>query len=505
MPVYEYQGKHYELSETDPAKAKERIIKATGGESKVVSPEPKVDTGALSQVKAAGKSALEETGSAAGGVGGAVIGAETGAALGSMLGPVGTVVGGIGGGIIGGIGGSKIGEAIQSSLGSLVPEGIKQSLGFGEEQRAEDREAMPTATKIGEFAPAVASLAVPTKAFAEGVNKFAASRIWSEASPVQKTALKTAEDWGLKVKPSQVQEGAEQRILGDAANQKVVNSKAAEATGVKGKVDRVDESFLKIRFDALGKDYTKIYNDPALGKTITMGNEAHAAIQNILGGGVPLPSAARARLIAIEKDMTANAGSQTHAIQGEDFRFTMSELKKAARTTQDGNLRYMINDTVNELNTSLAAHNPQVAKALAEVNPKYRATVTLDNAFQKGVVDVNGNLDAFELGKMLKSSGKEATNPLYQLGQVGESLGIGSVAKGARVKSGTGDQLPNMGGVTQKVAGKVGSALTDTSAGRMVQQKARGESKSLLQGYMADTVSRSSPVIQKLYSMFAGD
>lgn len=34
MPVYEYQGKHYELSETDPVKAKEKIVSFTGGAPK---------------------------------------------------------------------------------------------------------------------------------------------------------------------------------------------------------------------------------------------------------------------------------------------------------------------------------------------------------------------------------------------------------------------------------------------------------------------------------------
>ena len=486
------------------AKAYQSSKGASAAPTPAQQPDAKTDTGALSQVKAGGKAAFEETGSTAGGVAGAVVGGEAGAALGSLLGPAGTVVGGVGGALVGGFGGSKAGDAIQSGLGKLVPEGVKHALGFDEDQRAKEREAMPGATMVGEFTPAVASLKLPTKAFAEGVNKFAANRVWSDASNIQKVSLKTAEDWGLKVKPSQVQEGAQQRILGDTANQKIINTKAAEATGHVGEVSHVDEKFLNSRFDDLGKQYNKIYNDPSLGKIITMGDDAHAAIQNLLSSSVPIPTVAKTKLIALEKEMSTNAGSQTHPVAGEDFRLIMSELKKASRSTQDGNIRFMVNDAVGELNSSLAAHNPNVAKALADVNPKYRATATLDNAFQKGVVDVNGNLDAYEFGKMLRSSGKESSNPLYKLGQVGESLGIGSVAKGARVKSGSGQQLPNMGGVPQRLVGKTVDALTDTSAGRMVQQKARGSTQNALSGYMANTVSKSSPMIQKLYEMFVG-
>ncbi|UOF82059.1 hypothetical protein [Caudoviricetes sp.] len=497
MPVYEFQGKHYELSETDPSVAKSKIQAALGQPTQ---PTSGVDTGVIGQTKAVGKSAFEKTGEAAGGWYGAVSGAETGAALGTLGGPLAELTvpaGAVIGGIVGGFGGGFVGDIAQQAVGKLIPESVKQSLGFGEEQRAAEKEAMPIATKIGEAIPAVASLAVPTKAFSEGVNKFIANKLWTEASPIQQQSLKTAESWGLKVKPSQVQEGAAQKIVGSKENQLIMNQKAAEATGYAGKTTHVDENFLKGRFTDLGNQYEKIYGSKEAPKAFKLDNTASDSITAVLNNkDIPLSARLRSNLIKLtsEPDVTR------YTVSGDDFRKVISDLKKISMDSTSGSIRYDAQDLVSKLNESLATNNKEIKAALDLINPKYRATATLSKSFEKGIIDKNGNLDAHSLGKYLRN---DKTNPLYEVGSVGESLGISSISKGAkRVGGGEEKGLSKLISPTglKSIASDISDVGADTAAGKMIQQKARGEYvpqnafERLIQNYTA----RLSPAAIKL-------
>ena len=118
MPVYEYQGKHYELSETDPAKAKEKIISSTGGETKAsvsVEAAPKDLATTVFGKGPAAEMTLGERASRIGtaGLTGAAIGAVPGLAVG---GPAGAAAG-AGIGLIGGALG-EVGEQAASYMGA---------------------------------------------------------------------------------------------------------------------------------------------------------------------------------------------------------------------------------------------------------------------------------------------------------------------------------------------------------------------------------------------------
>jgi len=146
MPVYEYQGKHYDLSETDPAAAKTKIQGFLEKEKP-------------SQAAAFGKSAFESAGSAAGGLAGAEAGLAGGAALGAMTGPFAPVAVpalGLAGGIVGGLGGGYAGEKAQEKLGQYVPESVKKATGFGESQRKAEQKEYPTTSTLGRLAPDIA-------------------------------------------------------------------------------------------------------------------------------------------------------------------------------------------------------------------------------------------------------------------------------------------------------------------------------------------------------------
>ena len=390
-----------------------------------------------SQAKAFTKAAAESVIPTAAALPGAVIGSQIGEAVGALGGPLAPITipaGGVIGGFAGGYLGGEAGEKLQKKLGETFTE-TKEALGFGEKQREAERKAFPGTTLAGEIAPAIASLKVPTEAFEKGVNSFMAKMLYSKASPAQKEALVTAKDWGLKVKPSQVQEGANQTITSTAKNQTIMNQKASEATGYKA--DYIDDKFLygekkldkatgeikesKGVFTKLGDQYNEIYTDPSLGKKITLDVGTAQTIKDAVNSGLVSLKAPIKDKVALLVPETRGALLKNVNVPGSDFQGLMSQLKTAARKETDGIKRSALYDLIDDVHESMKVHNPSVAARLEELNPKYRAAITLEKARQGGVIDVNGNIDAYDLGKMLAKEGRQGrSNPLTEVGKRSE-------------------------------------------------------------------------------------
>ena len=143
MPIYEYQGQKYEMSTTDPTEAKQKIMSHLEGKKPAQT----------SAAKAFGKSAVESAAPSVGGFAGAVAGAELTAPLGAPLGPLGVAGAGLVGALAGGYSGAAIVGKAQSAIMSQVPENVKASLGFGQQQRAAETKQHPYASFAGELAP----------------------------------------------------------------------------------------------------------------------------------------------------------------------------------------------------------------------------------------------------------------------------------------------------------------------------------------------------------------
>jgi len=112
-----------------------------------------------SQAAAFGKSASESLGGAAGGLAGAELGIAGGTALGAMTGPFAPVAVpalALTGGLVGGLAGGYGGEKLQEYAGELIPESVKETLGYGKGQRARETQAYPIASGVGKFAPDIA-------------------------------------------------------------------------------------------------------------------------------------------------------------------------------------------------------------------------------------------------------------------------------------------------------------------------------------------------------------
>lgn len=105
-----------------------------------------------SAYKAAGKSALESTGPAMAGLAAGTAALSYGAPLIAGSGPAAPVTAlalGLGGGLAGAIGAEKL----QGAVTGLIPESIKEPLGFGEKQRALETQQHPYASFAGGLAP----------------------------------------------------------------------------------------------------------------------------------------------------------------------------------------------------------------------------------------------------------------------------------------------------------------------------------------------------------------
>lgn len=377
--------------------------------------------------------------------------AQAGATALAPLGPVGMAVGGAGGAALGYMAANKGMEALPD-----IPEKVKNFFGFSPEQREAEREQNPAATLAGDVAAGFGTTA-PMSSLDRGVHKFAANMWWGKASPTQKQAWATADEWGYKLKPSQLREDSKAMIISNKNNQLISNQKAAEATGYSGSVTHVDQNFINKRFESLGKEYERIYNDPSIGAKITLDQDAQDGLTALFVNQIPMPTAAKNRIV-----QALGQQQQVGSMSGEDFRFITSELKKAMRTSNDGNITYAIGDALDSINKSIANTNPQLAQELAKLNPQWRSTVTLQNARVKDVIDENGNIDAHALGKMLRD---DRNNPLYKLGSVGEALGIGTTAKADRLKHPTGERTTYVPGVSwiANVAKQAGRSASDSS------------------------------------------
>ena len=168
--------------------------------------------------------------------------------------------------------------------------------------------------------------------------------------------------------------------------------------------------------ESIKDQYNEIYTDPSLGKKITLDVGTAQTIKDAVNSGLVSLKAPIKDKVALLVPETRGALLKNVNVPGSDFQGLMSQLKTAARKETDGPKRSAIYDLIDDVHESMKVHNPSVAARLEELNPKYRAAITLDKARQGGIVDVNGNLDAYDLGKMLAKEGRQGrSNPLTEV------------------------------------------------------------------------------------------
>lgn len=384
----------------------------------------------LGRAKAFGKEAIEQAIPTAATLAGGIVGGAGGAALGA--GVPGAIAGAAGGGLAGREAGEQLTELISSKI---APE-TKRMFGFDKETRARERANYPFTTAAAEYGPDIALAAKGISDMFKGTLKFAADRAIRNASPDQQKMFPVAQEWGLQLKPQQVLATGDRQVMGNAHNQRIINNKVAEATGLEKpeKITYINRDFLDSRFKDLSSQYDEIYSKGP----VTL---PKALINNIES----IKSDPIAKLGAVEKkaldDLISPLKSDPfltgapQPVDGKVFQNAISKLKTVARESNDPEQRRQVFSMIDDLNTSLEKYNPQIAEQLNNINPKFRAVSTLDDIYHSNsdAVDKLGNIDAYELGRYIRTARNEAkTNPLKEIGEVGETLGIGANRSGTR-------------------------------------------------------------------------
>ena len=366
------------------------------------SPVPQEKSGFGDAAKAGVKQAAEAGGRAAGGW----AGAEAGAALGPL------------GAVIGGIGGYMGADYLGGKAGNMLPDWT----GFSTQQREQEREESPTATKVGELAvdvpTAIAGLARPVTALAKEV-------IGVPSRSTEKIA-RAFEARGYKLEPKQLSADANYKSPGFAGNrvinQTLANREASRATGMEASETGLDRPFLDKRLEDLGKEYDTIYAkepnwklDPkAVGDLRAIWDAEQAAVP---GQVRPVVAAATKYIEAFDK---AKAGKDGIEVPAEELKRTISELKRIARTATDGNDRYAASKALSAFDGSLVRNHPAIAADLAKTNSQYRASLALEDLSNKGGIK-GGNISLQRLGAM---ADRLEGNALHELAVGGRELNL---------------------------------------------------------------------------------
>lgn len=403
-------------------------------------PAPQEKSGFRGAAKAFGLAAAPEAIKSGGAIAGAEVGAEGGAALGAMGGPAapitvpaGTILGGLAGGLAGYYGMGKLGEKFGQK-----PEDIKK-------QEAEH----PTASTLGRAAVDVplagAGLYGLAKTLAPAAGGLVKAGLGVPSRTTEEIA-KAFEKRGYKLEPGQLKADDPYHspgFLGNkVANQKLANKEVSTVTGKAAGPKGVDNKFLNERFESLGKKYDDIIDKAP---EWTIDRKAIDALKEILSTErAAVPGQVRPVMQVasqVDKAFTdAGAGGAnvtSMKVPAKDLKRTLSELKKIARTSRDGNDKFAATSAIDAITGSLTRNHPAIASELKTVNQQYRATVALQDLADSGGIR-GGNVSLRKLGAKAHHL---AGNPLYDLAHGGRELNLAARWEGTGTNSVTPESL----------------------------------------------------------------
>ena len=254
-----------------------------------------------------------------------------------------------------------------------------------------------------------------------------------DTSATSEAAARKAERLGFKISPAQAK--ADQPIPMKGAtgyaiqNQTRANQLASRGTGKQ--VNEIDDKFISERFQSLGKDFDNLYQ----GRIFTIDQPAINALRAIAQMETQLPGFAAVNPVKQEalnlinnyQDLASRPGANpaSFAVEGEALQRMRNALAQAARSSSNRGQAHEIYDIINVIDESVERNHPQIAKQLAELRPKYRNTVILEDLYRKAGIR-QGNISLEELGDMLASSNKQLVRrtgmDIDELGKLGREL-----------------------------------------------------------------------------------
>lgn len=328
--------------------------------------------------------------------------------------------------------------------------------------------------RLEEKAPAVAMGATVA-----GAIPIAGGAIKSAIGVPTKTVEEIAREFekrGYKLEPGQLRADKPFSSPGfgsaRAANQKLANREASITTGQAAPAGGLSEKFLNKRLDDLGKEYDRIYSKQ---KSLILDKQAIDEMSDILNkeiqvvpGQVHPVTQATANLV---KNYNALSAQMQQPLAGmkvpsDVLQRVLSELKRVARTSTDGNDRYIASKAISTIDNSVVRKHPEIAKELQALNKKYRASIALKELWDAGGIQ-GGNISLRKLGDRAE---KLEGSDLYDLAVGGRELNMAARWEG----SGAGE--PGMETILspRKLARALGTGLgLRSQAARGIQRTLR--------------------------------
>lgn len=242
---------------------------------------------------------------------------------------------------------------------------------------------------------------------------------------------RAAEQLGFKLSPAQVRADiplpAKGATFSSEKNQKLANELVSASTGKQAA--EISPDFVRGRFDALGKEFDKIYS----GKMFNIDPQAIQAIESISRIENQLPptasvSAVKATADQILKNYRSMASRKgavpgTFSIEGDMLQRLRTDLLGAARSATNRQDAHAIYELVDVIDGSVARNYPQIAAKLEEIRPQYRNTVILEDLIKAGGIR-GGDVSLEKLGQVIQArkSGIRSQRDLDKLGEMGREL-----------------------------------------------------------------------------------
>lgn len=271
-------------------------------------------------------------------------------------------------------------------------------------------------------------------------------------SKPQRELWDRAKEMGFSIRPSQARQDFSRTLqagFGEAeslGNQRIANRIASDKAG--SSTGSLDTKFFAERHKTLGAAFDDIYKP---GTAIKIDASSVTDLKDFIKYqehvGYPWANrnsqSAANRIVAEYENLGAGGQAKNlkMKVAAQDIQLLRNELTSAAANAERFD-KHSLGQVIESIDDSVARNHPALAAKLADVRPKYRTLVTLENARSRGIVDAQGNLSPSGLGNMLaKSDNKyisgESGHPLQELGQVGEIFGIRGVGQ-SRTTAGKG-------------------------------------------------------------------
>lgn len=278
-------------------------------------------------------------------------------------------------------------------------------------------------------------------------------------SEVAQGLAKVARSKGIELEPAAVRQmdkssrtGADPVIA--RKNQKRINELASETTGQKS--EKITSDFIGKRLDNLGSEFDKIIKTRNFEiRPEEMSDAIKLFIREVdaLKARVPLAQDVAERILS------------GRPLKGDELQRLRTELGQIVRRSLEptdvhvaGQAIELLDDVVeSQLRREGTKGSADLAK-LAEVRPQYRATKTLQNVLRRDGISPEGDLSAERLGNYLRQrdyqySSGQSTNPLAELGQIGETFQLRGIYEPQLARG--GEEAAKSARETGKAIGKI--------------------------------------------------